>query len=476
MYEGNMTFNDTGLPASIANASDAQNLYKALTAGQSADPGSMGTSGNTLQFESLEPALVYALAERPEDFKIMNLQFKRKVGSTVHQYTQEQDSGSYDGIGTEELGDPIESVSEFARITRTLRYFQTKREVTLQAMMLNPTVGGAAEATEERHGVHVLLKGTEYYSFHGNNLVTPSLPDGYPQMIRAEAPSQNVVDFLGKKVSDAGSKQLIDNTIRIVSEVGGEISDMFFPYVVAQDFMDLLEDRMRYNDRSGIIGEKLISYQTSYGKDVWISGRAGVDKLYKVKGIPVASTHATKTPTAPTFALAAQANTSGTGFLASTAGTYRYTVYAIQTNGLISVKAVEANVVVADGEEVEITITPGGAPLATGYIVCRGKKDVTTGTDIREMFRLADSGGGTTVFLDHNDELPGTAEILLLTTDGFEQTYQWNSFMELMRFDLGRTRASQPFLEVWYGTPDLKIARQNALIKNVGHADIDGWF
>ena len=473
MYE-ELTFNDSGLPNEIASASAAQNLYKALTAGDSADPGSMGTSGNTLQFESLEPQLVAALKERPEDFKLMALQKKRKVGSPVHQYTQEQDSGDFEGIGTAELGNPIESDSTFERITRNLRYFQTKRDVSLQAMMLNPTIGGAAEATEERHGAHVLLKGTEYYCFHGNNPASPNLPDGYPQMIRNEGGV--VTDMLGLKVSEAGAKDKLDNSIRLVYENGGEISDMFFPPIIAKDFMDLLEDRMRYNDSSRIVGEKLISYQTSYGKDVWISGRAGVDKLYRVKSAPTPSSLTALRPTAPTFALLAQAKTGGTGFIASTAGTYRYTVYAVDASGLISAAATPANVVVAAGQEVEVTITPGIAPLATGYIVCRNKKDVTTGDDQREMIRIADSGAATTVWEDQNDEYPGTAEILMLTSEGFTPTYQWVSFMDLMRFDLGRVRASQPFLEVWYGTPDLKIARQNALLKNLGHADVDGWF
>ncbi len=470
MYD-ELTFNDSGLPNEIASASAAQNLYKALQAGQSANPAAMGTSGNTLQFESLEPQLVAALKERPEDFKLMALQTKRKVGSTVHQYTQELNSGSFEGIGTAELGTPIESNSVFARITRTLRYFQTKRDVSLQAMMLNPTIGGAAEATEERLGAHVLLKGTEHYCFHGDNDASPNLPDGYPKMIRDDA-SANVTDMRGKKVSDTGARALIDDTIRLVFENGGEISDMFFPPVIAKDFMDLLRDRMRYNDSSRIIGEKLISYQTSYGKDIWISGRAGVDKLYLVKGVPTASTLTALRPTTPTFALLAQASTTGTGFLAATAGTYRYNVWAIDASGLISGTGTPANVAVVAGQEVEITITPGIAPLATGFIVCRGEKDVTTGTDIREMFRVA---AAVTVPLDNNDEFPGTAEILMLTTEGFVPTYQWVSFMDLMRFDLGRVRASQPFLEVWYGTPDLKIARQNAILKNLGHSGID-WF
>jgi len=455
---------------------DAEALSKALTAGDSANPAAMGTGGNTLQFESLEPQLISALAERVEDFKLMKLQPKNSVGSTVHQYTQATNSGEYEGIGTAELGDPIESTSAFARITRNVKYFQTKREVSIQAQSLNPTIGGAAEATEERLGTHVMLKGTEYYCFHGDEAVTPNLPSGYPAQIRSEAPA-NVFDMAGLKVSDTGGEAKIEEAIGSIYELGGEVSDMFFPPSIAQDWQNLLKDRYRYNDASRIAGSKLTTYQSMYGRDIWISGRAGIDKMYKIKTTPVASSLTTLRPTAPTFALLAQTLSvvGGTGFTTTTAGTYRYQVFAIDGSGLISVASTAANVAVADGQEVRITITPGIAPLATGYIVCRGKVGVTTGDDQREMFRVADSGAATTVTHDTNDEYPGTAEMLLLSSEGVEPTYQWDSFLDLRRFNLGPTRASIPFLMIWYGTPDLKIANFNGIIKNVGHAGID-WF
>ena len=64
----------------------------------------------------------------------------------------------------------------------------------------------------------------------------------------------------------------------------------------------------------------------------------------------------------------------------------------------------------------------------------------------------------------------------MLSSNLPQRTYQLDTFMDLMRFDLGRVKASQPFLLVWYLTPDMKVARRNALIKNVGHSGVDGWF
>lgn len=472
----NMTdFGDS--PFGVGNV-DVAELEKALTAGDTANPYAMGTGGNTLQFESLESQLVSALAERVEDFKLMKLQPRNAVGSTVHQYTQETDSGDYQGIGTAELGDPIASTSTFARITRNVKYFQTQREVSVQAMSLNPAVGGAAEATEERLGTHVMLKGTEYYCFHGDEAVSPNLPSGYPAQIRSEA-SDNVFDMRGIRITDSGGEAKIEEAIGGVYELGGEISDIFFPPILAQDWQNLLKDRYRYNASDRVAGSKLTTFQSMYGKDIWISGRAGIDKMYRVKNAPTSSSLTSIRPNAPTFSLGTQATTTGTGFVAATAGTYRYTVYAIDASGLISEAATAANQAVTAGNEVTIEITRGAAvdgAYASGYIVCRGKKDVTTGTDIREMFRVAASGVAITDTLDQNDRFPGTAEMLLLTSENVQPTYQWDSFLDLRRFNLGPTKAHIPFLLLWYGTPDLKIANFNALIDNVGHQGVDGWF
>lgn len=474
----NLVNNELGLD--VLSGSDIDALHKALTAGDSANPDNMGTGGNTLQYESLEAQLINALNEQVDDFKIMKIQAQKNVGSTVHQYTQVTDSGSIQGVGTAELGDPIQSESEFARNTRNVKYFQTQREAALQTNELNPIVGGLkGEAVEERMGTHVLLKATEQYCFEGNENVTPFLPSGYPQQIREEAP-QNVFDFNGIKVSDPGAEDIMTDAFRNIYEQGGETSDMFFPPTLALDWMNLIKDGMRYNHADRVAGTQLTTYQQMYGKDILISGRAGIDKMYKIKNRPSVSTVVGYTPSLPTFVAVAQAETVvGTGFISADAGTYRYTVFSIQANGLISAAAVAANVVVVAGEEVKLTITPAAdvpKAQASGYIICRGRKDVTTGDDQREMYRVADSGVATTITLDLNDELPGTAEMLLLSSDGIESSYQWDAFMPLRRFNLGATRASIPFLMIWYGTPDLKIAKHNGIIKNVGHQGVNSWF
>lgn len=452
---------------------EATSLLKALTAGSSANPATM-TGGNALQFESLEGNLADALEQNQKDFKLMRMMYKNQVGSTVHQYSVNKDSGDYLGAFAAELADPVESNGSIERRTRTMKYMQTKREVSLQAMMLNPSIE-QAERLEQKQGTHVLLKAAEWACFQGDESVSPDMFDGFPAQIRKSTNTPNILDLRGEAISSTNGEAKFEEAIRTIYERGGEASHAFFPTIVAQDFQSLVRDRIRFGTDDKSFKPVIEDWPSVYDTTVKIAGAAGQNKMYRVKGVPTPATSGG--PSAPTFALSTQATSGGTGFVAATAGTYRYTVYAVNSSGLISAAATAANQAVTDGNEVVVTITPAVSNAGTGFIICRGKKDVTTGADLREMTRVSKASTATTVFLDQNDELPGTAEVLLLTagSDEISRTIQWDAFVDLMRFNLGATKAAIPFLMVWYGAADMKIPERNALIKNVGHSGIN-WF
>ncbi|MFZ4618313.1 MAG: SU10 major capsid protein [Rectinemataceae bacterium] len=449
-------------------------LQKALSAGYGTDAAAM-TGGRALIPEDIEMSMVNALAAKKEDFKLSNLLKNTKVNSTVHEYTRRNDAGDFQSIFTSEGGSAGDSSQTLERVTRPMKYMQTYREVTLQ-MQVARTIEDAL-ASEKLAGTLTVLKGLEYGMFQADSSVIPVQFDSVSKQVRANASRRNLVDLRGAKISDVAGEDSITEIARQVFENGGSLSHAFMPSMIAQDFQKLAKDRLRFNpdDRKG--AQVVMEYPTPFSSDIKIAGKeAGPDKMMYVKGKIAASGDSTKRPDAPTFALASQNLTAsqGRGFDAGSAGTYYYTVFAINEFG-VSVGAAAASLALAAAKEAKVTITPG-AKRGTGYIICRSKKDAADGTDCREMVRVADSDAATTVVLDQQEDLPGTGEILYLSHDEVEPSIQFDQFLPLMKFDLYPTRAAvTPFLIVLFGTPDVKVPWFHGVVKNVGYTS-DGFY
>ncbi len=449
-------------------------LLKALSAGAGTDSANM-TGGRALIPQDIENSLVTALDAKKQDFKLMNLLKTQKVMSTIHEYTRRNDAGDYKNIFAAEGGESGATDQSIERVVKPMKFLQTYREVTLQ-MQVAKTLEDAI-ASEKLAGTLTILKGAEYAMFHGDSAAVPVQFDSVIKQILASTSRRNLVDLRGKKITDAGGEDSITEMARMVHDNGGDLSHAFMPSMIAQDFQVLARDRLRLNpaDRAGAM--VIEEYPTPFSNPIKISGKeAGPDKMFHLKGNVVANGDVTKRPSAPTFALTAQNLSSGgsPGFVTDDAGTYFYTVHAINEYG-ISDPATAASVAVTGGKEVKITITPGSIK-GTGYIICRSKKDAVDGSDTREMVRIADSGSSTTVYLDQNADLPGTGEILYLSIDPVEPSIQWDQFLPLMKFDLYPTKSAvTPFLIVLFGTPDVKVPWYHGVVKNVGYTSL-GWY
>ncbi|GAB6276252.1 MAG: hypothetical protein SAMD01599839_07920 [Rectinema sp.] len=449
-------------------------LLKALSAGAGTDSASM-TGGRALIPQDIEMSMVNAMAAKKADFKVMNLLKKQEVHSTIHEYTRRNDAGGFENIFASEGGEAGESDQTLERVAKPMKFLQTYREVTLQ-MQVAKTLEDAM-ASEKLAGTLTILKGAEYATFHGDSSVVPVQFDSLQKQILSNSSRRNLIDFRGKKITDTGGEDSITEIARMVHDNGGDLSHAFMPSMIAQDFQVLARDRLRLNpaDRSG--AAVIEEYPTPFSEAIKIAGKeAGPDKMFRIKGPIVANGDSTKRPSAPTFALLAQNLTAngGPGFVVADAGTYYYTVFAVNEYG-ISTGAVAASAAPAATKEVKITITPG-ATKGTGYIICRSKKDAADGADCREMIRVADSGAATTVYLDQNSDLPGTGEIVYLSHDLVEPSIQWDQFLPLMKFDLYPTKSAvTPFLIVLFGTPDVKVPWYHGVVKNVGYTGL-AWY
>ncbi len=450
-------------------------LFKALTAGYGTDSAAY-TGGRSLIPEDIEMSLINALTFNKQDFKLMNLIKREPVQSTVHEYTRETAVGAEQPIFVEEGGESEENTTELERVTKPVKYMQSFRKVTLQ--MRQARTLEDAESLEKTSGTLEILKGAEAHCFIGNGAVVPvQFVSIQNQILSVAAAKQNITDLRGKTMTTAEGETAFNELVRMIFENGGWATHSFMPPIISQDVQTLVKDRLRFNpeDRRGAMVVE--AWPTAHSGEIVIAGQsAGPDKFFRVKGAITSVGGANKPNPPDSVTVTLQDKTGGTGFTAETQGDYFYAVYAISKDGISTATTPAGAAAPIAGKEVIVTITPAASNPGTGYIICRSKKDAADGTDVREMIRVPDSGEVTTVFLDRDDWLPGTGEMVLVSQTGMQATVQFDQFLPLMKFPLYPTKSAIiPFLVLLFGSLDVKVPWYHGFIKNIGYTGMN-WF
>jgi hypothetical protein len=195
---------------------------------------------------------------------------------------------------------------------------------------------------------------------------------------------------------------------------------------------------------------------------------AGDDLLFEPKNVIVPGGIADKLPNPPSAVTAAVAATTGSQFSANDAGTYLYKVHAVNEYGISTGAAPTGAVPVDEGDAVTLTITPDALKPGTGFIICRSIKDGTNET-IMEMIRVGrDTQNATTVVVDKNNDLPGTAEMLFLTEKKIQTIAEFLQLLPLRKYRVySPDRLVTPFIFALWGTPLLKVPEWCGIVKNI---------
>ena len=451
------------------NGVDAGELQKALTAGYGTDAAQF-SGGRALIPEDLESETINVVSLLKEDCKVMNTVKKTPVRSTVHEINTRTEHGEYRFASVPEGGHSLVTNQAIERKSYYMKYLQTLRSVTKQMEVVETFEG--ALASEKIAGVETIIKSAEYLCFHGDSAIVPTEFDGFISTIRkAPAAERNIINLAGKTVGSYGAK-VFDEISAMVRHQGGILEKAFFPIALSKDVKEMFADKMRYviNQPLGNLSFKAIpDYGTSTGATIALSGDgAGDDLFYEVKGTVVAEGNAAKRPAAPASVTAAAAAGAASAFTASDAGDYKYAVHAVNAYGISAGTEVSGAVTVASGNAVTLTITPGTGPRATGFIICRSKKD---GTEVMEMDKIPNSGEATTTFVDKNEELPGTASMLFLPKQRFQPVYAFGQLLPASTFPLYPTnRAETPFLVMMYGSLEVRAPKHCGLVKNIAYS------
>lgn len=444
---------------------EVNELQKALSAGYGTDSAQF-TGGRALIPENLESEVVNVVSQLKEDCKVMNKVKKTPVKSTVHEVNLRTGHGDFRFVTVAEGGQSVDTNQSLERKPFNMKYMQTRRSVTKQ-MEVSETFEGAL-ASEKISGVETIVKSAEYQCFHGDSAIVPTEFDGFIASInKAKEEDRNIISLRGKSIGSVG-EVLFDNIAQMVFEQGGSLETALFPPVLAKDIKELFKDRIRFTVMDSQASmQALPSYPTAIGSTIKFTGEgAGADKFYRVKGIVHAAGDPLKRPAAPASVTGAASGT-GSLFEAGDAGDYQYTVHAVNSYGISAGTAVSAAVVVAAGNKVTLTITPGAGVPATGFIICRSKKD---GTHVMEMDSVANSGAATTSYVDENKELPGTASMLFLTEKRIQPVYTFGQLLPVCTYPLAPINAAEnPFLVMLFGSLEVRAPKFCGLVKNIAY-------
>jgi hypothetical protein len=453
-------FIETDAGAETGSMSEAE-LVKALSIGYGTNSAEY-KNGRALVPEDCETTMINAMREQKEDCKMMNKVKKRPVTSTVHEYNRRLDAGEYEFATADEGGGSIDTDQEVERVNRQVKYIQIRRAVTDQARIVHAFED--VWESEKLMGTLTALKAAERLFFHGDSAVIPTEWDGIPkQILMSKDP--NVKDYRGKSIQAIGDEVITDMTLQIYNR-GGDANSLFFPPILGMDIQKLARDRIRFgtNDRS--LTPVFDSYPTPYGT-IKFGEDEGPDKFYRVKGIIIPNGNAQMRPGAPT-ATAAAATNSGSKFLAADAGNHKYTIHAINKYGISVGFPLAADVAVAAGKGVTLSITQNPDKPGTGYVICRSKAD---GTEVMEMARIgANKDGNVTTYVDLNEDLPGTASMLFLTEKKLQTIVEFDQLIPLRLRPLYESnKAETPFFIQLFGAADTKVPEWCGIAKNLAY-------
>ena len=446
-----------------------ETLEKALSAGSGVDTAAF-TGGRALIPESLDSTLVNVLWKQDEA-KLFKALKKIPVKSPVHQWTRRTGVGDSDGAWVAEGGTSTEKDTDIERKYTTMKYLQTLRKVTLQATISNMLED--AMTVEKSSGTLWIIKEIEKKLFFGDSAMVSTEPDGLEKLIvdNVSTDPENIIDLRGKDATSVQMENAIGEATRVIRQKFGIATDLFMSLITMEDIQKLLRDRLRFP--AGATGETVLpnlvydKYPTPFGTPML------QPDLFILEGeAPRTSSISTGIASQVSISNAAGAHASSE-FLAADAGTYYYSVAAVNKfgQGLVSAEASQA---VAAGERVTISITEGGTD-GTCFFIFRSKKDAGASATKLFMKKVVRTGDDPDVY-DTNSDLPGTSKGFMLGMNPMYNAIEWEQFLPLMKFDLYPTNAAvYPFLMLLFGALGLKKPEQHIMIKNISPSTL-GWF
>lgn len=452
---------------------DVEELRKALEAGYGTDVAAL-TGGGALRVQSLDTTM-QAVIQENADFRLFNRLTKTKPTATVDEWTEQSGIGGFLGDSTNsETGVISEASGSYARRTGMVKYLMTRRSVSFVQSLQNTIAD--SEAVEYNNGALQLLTSAEYLLFEGDDSVVPTEYSGIYAQIKAGIAAGVVDDgnIINQDAQPLNSVVGINAAAANIRRYGnfGKLTDMYIPPLVQSDLDSSLDPAFRVSldnsPNSIMLGTPVTGIRATGGnigisEDIFIR-EEGLQAPFDVRHPTIAVANVAIKPASITGVAAADASSK---FSTGRDGNYYYAVAGVTAAGQSAV-TVSAQIAVAVGEKVTLTITKSAGGAETGYVLYRSKKNGSNDpADMREFMRVA-KGGNTTVVVDLNREIPGTSKAYLLDLRPGQTAITWRQFLPMLRFNLyPTTQAIIPWAQMLFGYLRISKRRHHAVIKNI---------
>lgn len=448
-------------------------LTKALTAGYGSDPAQF-TGGSALRIQSLDKTMKSTIQEN-QHFRLFNALAKSGAGATVDEWTEQSGVGGFLGGSTNtETGTIAQAQGDYKRRVALVKYLMTRAEVSVVVTLGNNLA--SAKAVEARNAALRLLTDAEYLSFCGDSAVVPTEFDGIFAQIEAgvadgSVDGGNIVDAGGQAITSVNSFN--DAAAQIARRGNFGTPTHFFCSLDVQADMDTaLDPAFRVPVDNAVdggvrLGAPVVGIRTSHGNiasmpDVFIPDGDDL-RPFQVAYPAIA---AANVGLQPTVAIAAASDTASK-FAAGHAGNYYWMVTGVNAAGQ-STGVVTAQTAITAGQKATLTITASAGGQETGYAIYRSRKNGTNApTDLRLVKRIP-KAGGTTVFVDRNEDIPGTSKATILNMARGADAIAWRQLLPMMEFQLYPTHSAVlPWAQLLFGYLRLAKRRHHVVIKNI---------
>lgn len=472
--------------AGVASDEEVRALLKAIEANEGETDIASLTGGGALQPQSLEGTLALLTAQE-KHLTLWRDVPKGEAVSTLEEYSIQTGHGIGDAGWVQQMESPAEVDPYVKRGYAVMKFIRQIWKVSDVAAMVRTIKD--AEVFAKQAAVMRVLRQVNRSLYSGNSDMIPESIDGFETAIKNNGSSYHVRDLRGGVPSSDDFRYLAELIVANLGNVEGAGLYVSPGGMTTIDGLLVTGQRFLQNalgaDGKIAYGWGVDRIHTSFGTiipkvDIFIASEYEGKTVPKVPSasnpqVLVEGRTSAKSPEMPSIVVTTDPApvsgskwTTGSGVVRPANKTYRYRVAAGNRFGLSQAcAAADAGEVVEDGGSNTITITPAASSYPETYYEIYSEQVEGSG-DFRFLARVK-ATTPTTVFVDKNEDIPGTTKMFLLdlTSVGEMRTFMLKRLAPIFSQELAKIGAYRWGLVNMFLTPAYYAPLRFAMLKNV---------